>query len=615
MDLVKSDINSFLRVNNRPTHKKVSVLHVDDDLDFLYLSKKFLEDISESRVTVKSLAYPQETFEVLSKNNYDVIVADYQMSNMDGLELLKELKKQNIDIPFIIFTGRGREEIAINALNLGADYYLNKGGDPLSQYRELLHIIDKVTKHKQTEENLKRSEKRYRELAELLPETVFETDEKMNIIYANNSGLLKFQYTQEDLLEEINIVQLTAPESKEQVATNIHRILRGETITGQEYVVCRKDGSTFPTIIFSNRIFKNGQISGLRGIIVDISERKKNEIALLESERNYRTLFQATPIGILTCDLKGNIQNINETALLFLGSPSEEETKKINLLEFPPLKAINFSSDLKHCIETSEKMFSETLYTSKWGKQTFFRYAGNPILDKEQKIIGVYCTLEDITEYKKVEEELIRQNEEISAYAQFISHDVSNKLHLIEGYLVLLEKEYSKSLLSSISKNIKSLIEIIKSSLELIDSRKNDEKEEEVDLNLLIDKISVNLIPKEIDFSHDNLPKVHCNKANISLIIQNLLENAIIHGNPNKIEITLKETEDWTEILFSNDGKIITTEDLEKIFEWGFSTKSGHIGLGLTIVKKLVEAHRWKLIVESSEKMTTFKIMIPKKNP
>lgn len=82
-----------------------------------------------------------EARERLRSRRYDVIVSDYQMPGTNGIPFLKELRNQGDSIPFIIFTGKGREEIVIEAINSGADFYLQKGGDPNAQFAELRHKV------------------------------------------------------------------------------------------------------------------------------------------------------------------------------------------------------------------------------------------------------------------------------------------------------------------------------------------------------------------------------------------------------------------------------------------------------------------------------------------
>jgi len=116
-----------------------SVLYVDDEELLLSIGKIFLEKTGELLVTTVSSA--NKAFEALSNQRYDAIISDYQMPDMDGIEFLKSIRALGNTIPFIIFTGRGREEIVIEALNAGADFYLQKGGEAKSQFAELAHKV------------------------------------------------------------------------------------------------------------------------------------------------------------------------------------------------------------------------------------------------------------------------------------------------------------------------------------------------------------------------------------------------------------------------------------------------------------------------------------------
>ncbi|OLS26714.1 MAG: Response regulator SaeR [Candidatus Heimdallarchaeota archaeon LC_3] len=99
---------------------------------------------------------------ILSGKQYDIIISDYLMPTLNGLDLLKIINENNIKIPFIIFTGQSREEVAIQALNLGAKHYIKKGGDSASMFSEVFHTIYEVVNLSRIEEALRISEERFR---------------------------------------------------------------------------------------------------------------------------------------------------------------------------------------------------------------------------------------------------------------------------------------------------------------------------------------------------------------------------------------------------------------------------------------------------------------------
>ena len=116
-----------------------SILYVDDEPMLLELARLFLEKTGDFKVDTVTSAI--EALEMLAKTSYDCIISDYQMPGMDGIVFLKTFRSKGNVGPFIIFTGKGREEVVIEALNNGADFYLQKGGDPKSQFVELAHKV------------------------------------------------------------------------------------------------------------------------------------------------------------------------------------------------------------------------------------------------------------------------------------------------------------------------------------------------------------------------------------------------------------------------------------------------------------------------------------------
>ncbi len=115
-----------------------SIFYVDDEPSLLEIGSIYLENAG---FAVKKAESATEALALLKITKPDVIVSDYQMPGMDGIEFLKHIRAKDNHIPFILFTGKGREEIAIEAFENGADFYLQKGGDPKSQFAELVHKI------------------------------------------------------------------------------------------------------------------------------------------------------------------------------------------------------------------------------------------------------------------------------------------------------------------------------------------------------------------------------------------------------------------------------------------------------------------------------------------
>jgi PAS domain S-box-containing protein len=148
---------------------------------------------------------------------------------------------------------------------------------------EILGIVESFTDisaRKRAEEALRISEEKFRELADLLPQTVFEVDRTGDLTFANRHGFESTGYTLDDFEKGLNILQMFAADDRSRIADRIPKLLEGEVFGGTEYSLIRKDGTSIPVIIYSSRIFRGGEVVGIRGIVIDITERKKAETEL-----------------------------------------------------------------------------------------------------------------------------------------------------------------------------------------------------------------------------------------------------------------------------------------------------------------------------------------------
>ncbi len=130
----------------------IKTLLVDDERSLLEQSKIFLERMDQDLEVITAIS-PEKACSLLNEKDIEVIVSDYQMPDTNGLEFLEGIREEKSnDIPFIMFTGKGREEVAMKALNLGADRYIQKGGDPRDQYSILAQAIEQEVTHHRTKE-------------------------------------------------------------------------------------------------------------------------------------------------------------------------------------------------------------------------------------------------------------------------------------------------------------------------------------------------------------------------------------------------------------------------------------------------------------------------------
>jgi len=380
---------------------KIRVLHVDDELGLLKVAKQCLEMQGPFRVDTASSV--EEALAKLGKERYDAVVSDYQMPGKDGLEFLKELRESGNSVPFIMFTGKGREEVARRALNLGANQYLNKTGETETVYTELAHTVTELAKTKKAEELLRLSEERYRNLFENAKDVIILFDLKGNVTSANK-GAEKYGFNKNGMLGK-NMLKFVSKRYWPKLLKDVAQIALGKTAEGRIEIHTPKGDKIAE--YRSSPIFSNNRVVGIQTILEDTTEHKKAEETLRESEEKYRNLFESAMDAIVTLDLKGSITAVNNSVLRF-GYKKEDLVGK-NILDFVskeywPAVMRDFSK-----VAQGEPAKNEVELAVPAGKILVEYHAGAIV--KENNVAGVQINIRDVTERKK-SEELLRESEE-----------------------------------------------------------------------------------------------------------------------------------------------------------------------------------------------------------
>lgn len=190
----------------------IRVLFIDDEPGLLVAIRDYLSIVHSIEVDICDSASDALTREDLF--SFDCLIIDYEMPDIDGLVLLGEIRSMNTDIPVIMFTGRGHEDVAIHAINAGADYYVKKGGNPEELFSELAHYIRKGVRRYRAEKELIEKERRYRAVVEDLTEFVCRMDPNGQIVFVNSAFLKSLQISS-DLLGGVTFYSLYPDNQKE----------------------------------------------------------------------------------------------------------------------------------------------------------------------------------------------------------------------------------------------------------------------------------------------------------------------------------------------------------------------------------------------------------------
>ncbi len=219
-----------------------------------------------------------EMKKVLPEKNWDIILCDYKLPKFSGIKAIELVKDLNMDIPIIVVSGTIGEETAVECMKVGAHDYFMKG-----KLSRLGPAVEREIKEAASRKNielseklLKDSEKKYRDMIDFLPVAIFEIDTNGTLTTFNEYSLQLFGYRQEDYNENMKALQFFAPDDWDKLRKNMQKVLSGTSTPGQEFLFLRKDGGTFPGLIYASPALKDNNIIGIRGAIIDITERKQN---------------------------------------------------------------------------------------------------------------------------------------------------------------------------------------------------------------------------------------------------------------------------------------------------------------------------------------------------
>ena len=299
----------------------VKVLYVDDEPALLNIAKEFLEMNDDIIISVSTSA--SKVLEDAASGRYDVILSDYRMPEMDGIAFLKLLRERGVDTPFVIFTGQGREEVAIEALNNGADFYVQKGGDPIVQFEELHNVISQLAQRSRAERTLREREEILSLITDNMRDIVTRTDSEDRIVYISPSVAVT-GFTPEEVVGH-HILDFVHPDDVQRLVEQADEaIARREGVTF-EYRQMNKDGSYVWSEARGKYLYdEDGKALMSVFSIRNVEERKRYEEELCLSNNRCQSIVDLGNVFIISLDREGRVTWMNHFAQQFFGFSEEE---------------------------------------------------------------------------------------------------------------------------------------------------------------------------------------------------------------------------------------------------------------------------------------------------
>ena len=395
---------------------KIRVLFVDDNEPLLDIGSMYMErDAVDFEITTANSA--AKALDILDFKSFDAIISDYQMPILDGLEFLARVRSRDEHTPFIIFTGKGREEIAIQALNLGATHYVIKGGDPKSQYAELIHIVRSSVEHNREKKALSEYEERYRIVFENANDGILMVNRSDRSVHSANAKLCEMiGYTHDEMIG-LTVRDLHPKEELERVLDAFEKQGRGEIKIAERIPVLRKDGSIFYADISAAAISWEGK-DYLLGVFRDVTIRLEQEDSTRAKDELYRLIAENSSDVIFTLDMNMNRTYLSPSVERLRGFTYEESLaqswdevmtpeslEKMIMLFGQGFERIRIGEDFREPITAELEMYHKD------GSTAWVEVSASAMYDDEGKPIGVLGLTRDISA-RKSSVELMSKSEE-----------------------------------------------------------------------------------------------------------------------------------------------------------------------------------------------------------
>jgi len=495
--------------------------------------------------------------------------------------------------------------------------------DELQRYSEQLEkLVFERTK------NLAESERRFRETADLLPQIVFEIDESGNLQFMNRAAFASTGCTEEDFRKGLNAFQMFAQEGHERAMQGIRRTLTGETIGGREFTVLRRDGTTFPVLVYTAPIMRESKAVGVRGIAIDITERKRAEIELRAAKERLEYAVTSNPAVIYTGK---PLADHSDFVLTYVSE------RTVSMLGFEPREFIGHPEfwerhvppeDVRRVLTEMPRLWKEGQFAVEYrflhkdGTYRWIREEAKVVRDADGKPIEVNGYWTDVTERKQMEAELAKSQRfaAIGETAAMVGHDLRNPLQGIAGAVYCLATERPK-----LSREGRKMLQLIEEGIGRSDKIINDLLEYSRELHLELSETSVKSItddvlrevkiPRRIRVvnSSKNEPRIALDVDKMRRVFLNLVQNAVdAMSDGGTLKISSTKSGDNVRITFKDTGEGMTAETMAKLWSPLFTTKATGMGFGLPVARRLVEAHGGSINVESKlGKGSTFTLTLP----
>jgi PAS domain S-box-containing protein len=605
-------------------YKKLKILFVEDvntDAELIW------RELEKNKIFFSHAITDNREDYISFLNNFepDLIISDYSLPQFDGMTALNLRNKYTPMVPFILVTGSVNEEVAVECMKSGADDYILK--ENLSRLGSAItnsiNKIKLIKEKKAAEEELFKSEQRLQKAQSLAHVGNWELDLSTRMVWCSDEALLLYGFEKgiHDIPFE-TVKKNPLPEYRPILEDALNRLLKYNEPYDVIFKIRPTGTSSIRTIHSKAELIQEPDSEQIKviGVIQDITDREKAEEAIHQERKMLRILIDNLPDPIYVQDKDCRKVIANKADVENIGLTNESEVLGKTDIELFPGKIgeRGYAGD-RRIITTGEPVFNlEEEFINKKGIKRWLLTTKIPLHDKNGQITGLVGIGHDITERKKIEEELIRAKEKAeegdklkTAFLHNISHEIRTPMNAIVGFSALLgepdiDSNTRKSYIDMIMESSNHLLSIINDIVDISNIEANlvNTSKNAIDLNKTLKSLCNQFIPKSvamnIDFScepglTDSEALILTDSTKITQILSNLINNAFKFTEKGQIKVGYKLNRNFLEFFISDTGIGISSEYRDKIFDRFFQVQASvtrlyeGTGLGLSISKAYVE--------------------------
>ena len=617
---------------------EVRILHVDDDPEFVDLTTAFLKR-ENTHWTVETATSASEGIELVSGGGFDCIVSDYDMPDENGIEFLRMVRADDLDLPFILFTGKGSEEIASDAISAGVSDYLRKGAST-ERYSLLANRITNLVRQYRAEANLERRLRQQELVAELgqqalaatetqslFERTVQEVSEALDTEYCK---VLDYQPESDDLLLRAGVGWQDGLVGAATVGAELDS-QAGYTLRSAHPIVVddlrTEDRFHGPPLLFDHDVVSGVSViigtpenpwgvlgvhttakrqfteddvqfvQNVANILAHTIRREQHLQTIQESESQYRTLFESIWDPIVVSDRDRRLVDCNQAFTDRFGYTPEEirgETSGILYADETEFKRMG-----ERAREQLDKsgFFETTRFKTKEGEVAPCELKVSYQV-QDDEIVGYIGLIRDISERQARERELQERNDRLEEFASVVSHDLRNPLSVIQGRIELARDECRSDHLDHAATATDRSLELIDDLLLLAREGERVHDVERVNLKSIVEKCWQSVATADATLVVETDQSIEADSSRLRQLLENLIRNAVEHGGED-VSVTVGRLSDG--FFVADDGVGISEKLRDRIFDVGYSTAHDGTGFGLNIVEDIADAHGWNVQATENE--------------